>query len=149
MKISIRFLFLILLAALPLTAVAAEPEVIYWNSDAGKVLRARIAPDEDYWQLIPWFTNQENQTYCGVASAVTVLNAMPIKKPVDPVYAPYAYFTQRNFFTPEVVKVISPQTVRNQGTVSYTHLRAHETVLDLVCRLLLEKKKEEPLSTYK
>ena len=30
-----------------------------------------------------------------------------------------------------------------QGTlypVSYTHLRAHETVLDLVCRLLLEKK---------
>ena len=28
------------------------------------------------------------------------------------------------------------------ATVSYTHLRAHETVLDLVCRLLLEKKKE-------
>ena len=26
--------------------------------------------------------------------------------------------------------------------VSYTHLRAHETVLDLVCRLLLEKKQE-------
>ena len=24
--------------------------------------------------------------------------------------------------------------------VSYTHLRAHETALDLVCRLLLEKK---------
>eukprot|EP00656_Telonema_subtile_P003413 TRINITY_DN11563_c0_g1_i2.p1 TRINITY_DN11563_c0_g1~~TRINITY_DN11563_c0_g1_i2.p1 ORF type:complete len:274 (+),score=29.72 TRINITY_DN11563_c0_g1_i2:697-1518(+) len=28
------------------------------------------------------------------------------------------------------------------GPVSYTHLRAHETVLDLVCRLLLEKKKK-------
>ena len=27
------------------------------------------------------------------------------------------------------------------NTVSYTHLRAHETVLDIVCRLLLEKKK--------
>ena len=27
--------------------------------------------------------------------------------------------------------------------VSYTHLRAHETVLDLVCRLLLEKKKQQ------
>ena len=26
--------------------------------------------------------------------------------------------------------------------VSYTHLRAHETVLDLVCRLLLEKNKK-------
>ena len=26
--------------------------------------------------------------------------------------------------------------------VSYTHLRAHETALDLVCRLLLEKKRK-------
>ena len=29
---------------------------------------------------------------------------------------------------------------RGVHPVSYTHLRAHETVLDLVCRLLLEKK---------
>ena len=34
--------------------------------------------------------------------------------------------------------------------VSYTHLRAHETVLDLVCRLLLEKKqKKEKIHTKK
>ena len=31
--------------------------------------------------------------------------------------------------------------LRSVDPVSYTHLRAHETVLDLVCRLLLEKKK--------
>ena len=30
--------------------------------------------------------------------------------------------------------------------VSYTHLRAHETVLDLVCRLLLEKKKNNRIT---
>ena len=35
-------------------------------------------------------------------------------------------------FTPEQYAV---------NAVSYTHLRAHETVLDLVCRLLLEKTK--------
>ena len=29
------------------------------------------------------------------------------------------------------------------GPVSYTHLRAHETVLDVVCRLLLGKKQFE------
>ena len=34
----------------------------------------------------------------------------------------------------------------NPATVSYTHLRAHETVLDLVCRLLLEKKKTKLLT---
>ena len=32
--------------------------------------------------------------------------------------------------------------VNDPMAVSYTHLRAHETVLDLVCRLLLEKKKK-------
>ena len=45
----------------------------------------------------------------------------------------------------DVSKVESPIKLegRNMATilaVSYTHLRAHETVLDLVCRLLLEKK---------
>ena len=33
--------------------------------------------------------------------------------------------------------------IESDTTVSYTHLRAHETVLDLVCRLLLEKKKQQ------
>ena len=37
--------------------------------------------------------------------------------------------------------------VRGFKAVSYTHLRAHETVLDLVCRLLLEKKKPTHAST--
>ena len=39
-------------------------------------------------------------------------------------------------------------SVRKQGgdAVSYTHLRAHETVLDLVCRLLLEKKKKQHIA---
>src|SRR3546814_10321625 len=32
------------------------------------------------------------------------------------------------------------------GTVSYTHLRAHETSQDIVCRLLLEKKKLKTVS---
>ena len=34
-------------------------------------------------------------------------------------------------------------TLMGIKAVSYTHLRAHETVLDLVCRLLLEKKKHK------
>ena len=35
------------------------------------------------------------------------------------------------------------EAVNRLKAVSYTHLRAHETVLDLVCRLLLEKKKKK------
>ena len=33
------------------------------------------------------------------------------------------------------------RAIRGAAAVSYTHLRAHETVLDLVCRLLLEQNK--------
>ena len=36
--------------------------------------------------------------------------------------------------------VVAVGARREAAAVSYTHLRAHETVLDLVCRLLLEKK---------
>ena len=39
------------------------------------------------------------------------------------------------------VATVSQSGSVNFVAVSYTHLRAHETVLDLVCRLLLEKKK--------
>ena len=38
---------------------------------------------------------------------------------------------------PQIPDALSKGTIE---AVSYTHLRAHETVLDLVCRLLLEKK---------
>ena len=43
----------------------------------------------------------------------------------------------------DIAKATELFAVRFWGAVkavSYTHLRAHETVLDLVCRLLLEKK---------
>ncbi len=113
-----NILFLLILSFLvSATSVLAgeEPAVVYWNSETGKTLRARIPADADYWQLSPTFAMQNTQSYCSVASAITVLNAMPIKKPVDSAYAPYAYFTQRNYFTPEVTKVISPQTVLAMG----------------------------------
>ena len=45
-----------------------------------------------------------------------------------------------------VVKAVNPPVTPDQvvamAAVSYTHLRAHETRGNLVCRLLLEKKKK-------
>src|SRR5665811_486960 len=39
--------------------------------------------------------------------------------------------------------ILKSEGLERLEPVSYTHLRAHETVLDLVCRLLLEKKKKK------
>ena len=44
-----------------------------------------------------------------------------------------------------VVMLHAAAAIAGPAPVSYTHLRAHETVLDLVCRLLLEKKKKKEL----
>ena len=48
------------------------------------------------------------------------------------------------FLTPALVNLLFPgfdAATQALTAVSYTHLRAHETVLDLVCRLLLATKK--------
>ena len=44
---------------------------------------------------------------------------------------------------PELQPAVGMRNRHRPLAVSYTHLRAHETVLDLVCRLLLEKKKNK------
>ena len=40
-----------------------------------------------------------------------------------------------------ILKKMRNRRIARTATVSYTHLRAHETPEHLVCRLLLEKKK--------
>src|SRR5665811_1448518 len=47
--------------------------------------------------------------------------------------------TPWNFPAAMATRKIGPALAAGCPAVSYTHLRAHETVLDLVCRLLLEK----------
>ena len=42
----VRFILLAVLAVAPFSLTAAEPSLVYWNSDAGKVLRARILPTQ-------------------------------------------------------------------------------------------------------
>ena len=54
---------------------------------------------------------------------------------------PLAYVTQTTLSVDDCRSIIAALKARYPETVSYTHLRAHETVLDLVCRLLLEKTK--------
>jgi len=151
MKQALLAILLFCLASAAFATVDTEPAVIYWDSAAGKVLRARMPSNADYWQLAPTFAVQNTQSYCSVASAITVLNAMPIKKPVDPTYSPYAYFTQSNFFTPAVIKIISPQTVLQMGmtreqmaeTLAAQGVRARsiagDTLNDDELRALLQK----------
>ena len=50
-------------------------------------------------------------------------------------------YTGKDLFDKAAPNLVLEGGQLSLDAVSYTHLRAHETVLDLVCRLLLEKKK--------
>src|SRR5664280_1055109 len=63
---------------------------------------------------------------------VTVIKKAPLKDPIE--YNIMGYQVSLRNSEARLIEVTKE--------ISYTHLRAHETVLDLVCRLLLEKKKK-------
>src|SRR5678816_4792276 len=68
-----------------------------------------------------------------VAAADIQISRAQFSQYVDELSEPEGYFDTDNFISNET-----------SYPVSYTHLRAHETPEHLVCRLLLEKKKNIP-----
>ena len=67
--------------------------------------------------------------------------ALPDSQPSDDIRHGFVYERVQHITLKSIAN--NPDIVEGMSrseTVSYTHLRAHETVLDLVCRLLLEKK---------
>lgn len=66
-------------------------------------------------KLLENFTTQQNLTFCGIASAVIILNASDVKPPKDYTHPPYSYFTQENFFTAAVQNITTVDEVSKQG----------------------------------
>lgn len=119
--------FVALLAALLLHACAtAEPppakkdvaitgSYVTLISDEGRQRIERSRHRVDYVSLMATFVMQERQTLCSVATGVAILNALPVKRPVDPKYAPYPYFTQANYFDDRVNAIITRDTTLRMG----------------------------------
>mgnify|MGYP002846731960 CR=1 FL=1 len=111
-----KILFAILLLSLHAFVFAAP---ISLNSPAStKMLQDALTLKTE--ELLSNFTVQKTQTYCGVASAVTVLNALnaiaPMAKvPVDPIYKPYRYFTQADFFDKTAQAIYPAEKVLKKG----------------------------------
>jgi hypothetical protein len=84
-------------------------------SDEGRERIARSAHKVDYVSLMATFTTQERQTLCSVATGVSILNALPVKRPVDPKYAPYPFFTQETYFNNRVNAIITRDVTLEMG----------------------------------
>lgn len=107
----------LILSAIVVASGGTDERLIYLDSEAGRELISESRYKEDFWALSATFATQQTQTFCGIASAVAVLNALPGTKPKDPVFYPWPYYTQQNFFSERVSKHVSMTGVLEMGVV--------------------------------
>lgn len=104
-------------------AHAVEPipsDLIDFNSPSGYVIFHRSS-NLNALKLLSHFTTQKTNSFCGVASAVMILNAVHNAAPLDQDHLPYHYFTQDNFFSDPVARIKSVEQVQING-LSLTEL---------------------------
>lgn len=70
--------------------------LISLSSLEGAVLARAQPAAAPMWSLLAHFETQHTQSFCSIATAAMLLNVLGVPKPIDPVYAPYPYFTQAN-----------------------------------------------------
>jgi hypothetical protein len=91
------------------------PDLIGLSSQAGEKLLMESDARRPYLPLTSHFVTQKNQAYCGVASMVMVLNALEVKAPVAPEYAPFAHFTQDNALNETTERILPQAALARQG----------------------------------
>src|SRR5215467_2916287 len=80
--------------------------LVDFTSEEGANLLIQAEARAAFWPLAAQFVTQENQAYCGVASLVMVLNALPIPVPENTKTSPYTAFTQGNFLNDATEKIL-------------------------------------------
>lgn len=68
-----------------------------------------------YWPLSAQLVTEAYGTYCGIASAVMVLNALKVPPPEDPAHPGFFEWTQRNIFTRSVRKHLPIKQINRVG----------------------------------
>src|SRR5690242_15062891 len=86
------------------------PNLVSLDSEEGQRLLLESKANRDYFALASRFMTQRSTSYCGIASAVMVLNAMPIEAPVAKEWAPFRAFTEDNVFNDAARASVTPET---------------------------------------
>jgi Phytochelatin synthase len=91
--------------------------LISLSSPEGERLLDTSGARTSFYKLTQSFTTQQKSTYCGVATAVTVLNAVHPSDtpPCDTLNGKIKYFDQDNFFSKAVEEVIPQTKVQQHG----------------------------------
>ncbi len=94
---------------------ASAADVIPVDSPAAEQIFDQAKAKAGFWRLMQHFESQADQTYCGIASAVTVLNSLDVTAPSSPAIYPYRRFDESNIFTDAVLAIKAPKMVHLGG----------------------------------
>lgn len=112
----VSLIALVLFSSVSFSNVEVLPKnLVALSSPVGNQLFLRSYRATYFWPLMLQFESQENLAYCSIASSVMVLNALNIPAPIFNKHGPYQMFTQDNFFTEAVEKVLPDQLVKKHG----------------------------------
>lgn len=91
-----------------------EGQVAFSSKD-GRRLLAASHHQEAFWKLSQFFNTQQDLGSCGVATSVTVLNALDVPRPQSVMHGEYKIFTAENIFSKSVQEYLTPDKVSRSG----------------------------------
>ena len=96
----------------------APKDLIPLNTTAGtSLLLNPKSLTSAFFSSFQHLETQQSQTYCSIATSVTILNALSSgKAPIDPIYNPYAYWTQASFFSACTEAVLRKSDLERMGS---------------------------------
>jgi len=104
------------LAALSSVRPAVAADLIYADQQPQAVQLFESAKAKiQVWTLARYFESERIDTFCSIASAAMVLNALGVPAPVSRLTYPYNIFEQDNFFTAAVLAIQPVHSVAGKG----------------------------------
>jgi hypothetical protein len=95
--------------------LALSENLIGLNTPIGEKILFSSTSHQSYMPLSIQFVTQNDQSYCGIATMVMVLNALNIQAPLTPDIAPFTTFTQNNVFNEKTERILPKATLLNEG----------------------------------
>jgi Phytochelatin synthase len=95
--------------------LALPPNLIGLGSEAGTQLLVESSARAAYWPLSMQFVTQKNQSDCGVATLVMVLNALEVQAPPSPDIEPYTTFTQDDMLNAQTEAILPREVLAEKG----------------------------------
>jgi hypothetical protein len=99
--------------ALPARPIAGS--LIRLDTPQGQQLLFETEARSAFLPLVTFYETQRNQTYCGVASVVMVLNALQLPAPSAREFEPYRIFTQGNVLNGRTDGIVKERRVARRG----------------------------------